>query len=86
MFRLKLAFRKIYLQHLQVNYVAKKSNNERTKEQKEFYSYLWTHPQRLFSTETGLLKNKYSKELNMLQVRSEDDELYKLTKKRFQNA
>lgn len=86
MLRLKLALRKEKLQRLQVNYVTKKSNEERIREQKEFYNYLRIHPLNLFNNKILSSEKKYSKELNMLQVRSEDDELYKLTKKRFQNV
>lgn len=80
MFKLKLAKRKIELQFLQVFYVSKGKNDERTREQKEVLKFLLLHPSNLFKTERLPKSHKHAKYLNILTSNSKKDKLYNLTK------
>ena len=83
---LRLAFRKVYLQWLQVRYVKNGKNNERSELQKEVLRYLLTHPGQLVSSERVSKPEHYAKYLNVLTSNVKNDRLYEVSKKRLKSV
>ncbi|WP_020006236.1 hypothetical protein [Salinicoccus albus] len=83
---LSMAFRKVYLQWLQVKHVKEGSNRERTELQKEVLRYLLTHPGKLVSSERVNYPKNYAKYLNVLTSNVKNDRLYEISKKRLKSV
>lgn len=81
-----MAMKKLYLQWLQVQYVKKGNNETRSKEEKEVFRYLLSHPGRLILSERLNDSEQYAKQLNVLTSNVKNARLYELTKKRLKNV